>query len=110
MKINVLGTDYTIVLVTDAVDKRLAYIDGFCDDTTKEIYVDNYEAHQDEPHKKSNLDVQIKKNIRHELVHAFLFESGLAENSPWAQNEELVDWIAIQGPKLWKAWQEAGAV
>ncbi|MEH2935854.1 basic secretory protein-like protein [Acutalibacter sp. JLR.KK004] len=110
MKVNVLGTDYTIVLVTDAVDKRLAYIDGFCDDTTKEIYVDNYEAHQDEPHKKSNLDVQIKKNIRHELVHAFLFESGLAENSPWAQNEELVDWIAIQGPKLWKAWQEAGAV
>ncbi len=110
MKANVLGTDYTIVLVTDAVDKRLAYIDGFCDDTTKEIYVDNYEAHQDEPHKKSNLDVQIKKNIRHELVHAFLFESGLAENSPWAQNEELVDWIAIQGPKLWKAWQEAGAV
>lgn len=105
-----MGTDYTIVLVTDAVDKRLAYIDGFCDDTTKEIYVDNYEAHQDEPHKKSNLDVQIKKNIRHELVHAFLFESGLAENSPWAQNEELVDWIAIQGPKLWKAWQEAGAV
>lgn len=110
MKVNVLGTDYTIVLVIDAVDKRLAYIDGFCDDTTKEIYVDNYEAHQDEPHKKSNLDVQIKKNIRHELVHAFLFESGLAENSPWAQNEELVDWIAIQGPKLWKAWQEAGAV
>lgn len=110
MKANVLGTDYTIVLVTDAVDKRLAYIDGFCDDTTKEIYVDNYEAHQDEPHKKSNLDVQIKKTIRHELVHAFLFESGLAENSPWAQNEELVDWIAIQGPKLWKAWQEAGAV
>lgn len=110
MKVNVLGTDYTIVLVTDAVDKRLAYIDGFCDDTTKEIYVDNYEAHQDEPHKKSNLDVQIKKNIRHELVHAFLFESGLAENSPWAQNEELVDWIAIQGPKLWKAWQEADAV
>ena len=110
MKANVLGTDYTIVLVTDAVDKRLAYIDGFCDDTTKEIYVDNYEAHQDEPHKKSNLDVQIKKNIRHELVHAFLFESGLAENSPWAQNEELVDWIAIQGPKLRKAWQEAGAV
>ena len=48
MKVNVLGTDYTIVLVTDAVDKRLAYIDGFCDDTTKEIYVDNYEADQKE--------------------------------------------------------------
>ncbi len=29
---------------------------------------------------------------------------------PLAHNEELVDWIAIQGPKLYKAWQEAGAV
>ena len=36
-----------------------------------------------------------KKVIRHELVHAFLFESGLSVNS-WADNEEIVDWIAIQ--------------
>ena len=110
MKINVLGADYTVVLVSDAEDKRLSDIDGFCDDTAREIRVDNYEAHQDDPHSKANLDKQIKKNIRHELTHAFLFESGLAGNSPWAQNEELVDWIAIQGSKLWKAWQEANAV
>lgn len=45
-----------------------------------------------------------------EIVHAFLLESGLDENSEWARNEELVDWIAIQGPKIWKAWQEADAV
>ena len=56
------------------------------------------------------MDIQRKKNVRHELVHAFLFECGLAENSNWAQNEELVDWIAIQGPKIYKAWQDAGAV
>lgn len=24
--------------------------------------------------------------------------------------EELVDWIAIQGPKIYKAWQEVGAM
>lgn len=95
MKVNVLGTDYTIVLVSDA---------------ESEIRVDNYESHRGDPHNKANLNKQIKKNIRHELIHAFLFESGLAESSPWALNEELVDWIAIQGPKLWKAWQEAEAV
>ena len=44
------------------------------------------------------------------VPHVFLFECGLAENSPWAQNEELVDWIAIQGPKIHKAWEEAGAL
>lgn len=110
MKINILGTDYTVVLTNDAAEKRLADIDGLCDDSTKEIYVDNYENHQDDPHRKSDLSVQTKKNIRHELVHAFLSESGLAENCPWALNEEIVDWIAVQGPKLWTAWQEAGAV
>ena len=56
------------------------------------------------------MELQEQKNHRHEIVHAFLFESGLAENSEWAQNEEMVDWIAKQGPKLIKAWQEAGAL
>ena len=45
--------------------------------------------------------------IRHELVHAFAYESGLAENSPWAFNEEMTDWIAIQFPKMLKAFETA---
>lgn len=108
MKINVLGVEYTITRTHD--DPRMENIDGFCDETTKEIVVETYEGYDGKPGVKSQLDVQRKKNIRHELVHAFLFECGLAENSTWAQNEELVDWIAIQGPKLWKAWEEAGAI
>ena len=108
MKISVLGTEYTVTLAYD--DPRIENMDGFCDETTKEIVVETYEGDDGKPGVKAKLDIQLKKNIRHELVHAFLFECGLAENSPWAQNEELVDWIAIQGPKIWKAWQEAGAV
>ena len=42
--------------------------------------------------------------MRHEIVHAYLFESGLAECSSnitsLAQNEEMVDWIARQIPKM----------
>lgn len=108
MKINVLGAEYTITKAHD--DPRLEDIDGFCDETTKEIVVETYDGEDGKPGVKAKLDIQRNKNVRHELVHAFLFESGLAENSPWAQNEELVDWIAIQGPKIYKAWQEAGAV
>ena len=52
------------------------------------------------------------KVIRHEIVHAFLYESGLDVNSlsggAWAKNEEMVDWMAIQIPKILKAFQEAG--
>lgn len=108
MTINVLGTEYTIERVHD--DPRLENIDGFCDETTKAIVVETYEGEDGKPGVKAKLDVQRKKVLRHELVHAFLFECGLAENSPWAQNEELVDWIAIQGPKIYKAWQEADAL
>ena len=38
--------------------------------------------------------------IRHEIVHAMLYESGLWESTKWACNEEIVDWIAMQFPKL----------
>ena len=108
MTINVLGTQYTITQSHN--DPRLESMDGLCDETTKEIVVETYEGDDGKPGVKGQLDIQRKKNVRHEIVHAFLFECGLAENSPWAQNEELVDWIAIQGPKIWKAWQEAGAL
>jgi len=50
------------------------------------------------------------KIARHEIVHAFLYESGLDCNSlkqyNWAENEEMVDWFAIQGPKIFKIYKE----
>lgn len=50
-----------------------------------------------------------KKTIRHEIIHAFLNESGLTDcalqpRGSWARNEEMVDWFAIQGPKIVQAW------
>lgn len=110
MKINVLGAEYSIFHNHNPGDPRLENMDGFCDETAKEIVVETYEGDDGKPGVKAQLDIQRKKILRHEITHAFLFESGLAENSSWAQNEELVDWIAIQGPKFIKAWQEAGAL
>lgn len=109
MNINILGTNYTVTVTNEGEDPRLKNMDGFCDETSKEIVAEDYQTKIDEDSKKILL-LQTKKVLRHEIVHAFLFESGLAENSPWAQNEELVDWIAMQGPKFVKAWQEAGAL
>jgi hypothetical protein len=55
----------------------------------------------------------MRRVVRHEIVHAFLMESGLDESSnpadAWATNEEMVDWFARQGPKIYKAWKEADA-
>ena len=74
------------------------------------MLVDNYAGSEDDPTCKKNLAVQIRKNKRHEIIHAFLFESGLAENSSWAQNEEMVDFFAIQFSKLVEAFKAADAM
>lgn len=54
-----------------------------------------------------------KKNLRHEIIHAFLNESGLDANThaprcPWTQNEEMVDWFAIQMPKIYAVFEKLG--
>lgn len=108
--VNVLGVPYTITVTTEQDDPRLTDADGCCDDSTREILVEDFKAHRQDPNSKADLDVSFKKVLRHEIVHAFLSESGLADNSDWAKNEEAVDWIALQGPKIYKAWQEVGAL
>lgn len=110
MKVNILGTDYELTVTNEETELRLDGCDGLCDETTKEILVENYEKHTDDPRCKKNLSVQIGKVKRHEIIHAFLFESGLAENSDWAQIEEMVDFFAIQFPKLYKAFKDADAL
>lgn len=42
----------------------------------------------------------IKKVLRHEIVHAFFYCSGLSTQCDYASNEELVDWIAAQLPEM----------
>ena len=106
--VDILGTKYAVYFVREDLDDELKECYGYCDDTIKTLVVKQYK--RGELGSKKALDLQEKKNFRHEIIHAFLFESGLAENSEWAQNEEMVDWIAKQGPKLVKAWQEVDAL
>ena len=56
---------------------------------------------------KGNLE-DFKKSVkRHELIHAFLYESGL-DSCSWAYNEEIVDWLAIQWHKINAAFDQLG--
>jgi len=97
--VSVLGVSYTIREGTSVDDKALQNYDSYCDTTTKEIVVSDMTENAGSPYAKGDLECYKRKVIRHELVHAFLFESGLSNNS-WAENEEIVDWLAIQFPKL----------
>ena len=61
-----------------------------------------------------DLNSYTKKVLRHEIIHAFLYESGLWNNSgdveAWAQSEEMTDWFSIQFPKILRAFQEVKAI
>lgn len=109
MIINILGTEWDILERSEKDDPLLADCDGYCDWTTKRIVVQ-----REMEGSLGNMDAYVRKVKRHEIVHAFLDESGLAESSgrtsAWARNEVMVDWIARMGPKIFKAWQDAGAV
>lgn len=112
MKINVLGTEYTICEKTEEQDYRMKECDGYCDKTTKEIVVLKVSADNCDLHKPK---WYTDKVLRHEIVHAFLFESGMHECTNWeangsCHNEQLVDWFAVQSPKIFKVYQELGII
>ena len=94
--INVLGTDYKILIEEQEVIQKFlgsnkVELDGLCDYGTKTIYIDSEIAKE---------FYGYKTTLRHELVHAFIEESGLATQVSWARNESLVDWLALQIPKI----------
>ena len=107
--VTVLGVPYTIH-EGNAVDfPALNDCDGYCDTSTKEIVVSDMTENKGSSNAKGDLACYQRKVIRHELTHALLFESGLSVNS-WADNEEIVDWIAIQFPKLQAGFNAVNAL
>ncbi len=106
-KVNVLGTEYKIVQKKAEEDEILKAADGYIDRTTKEIVLLELTENNCEI---KNIDWYKKKVLRHEIIHAFFYESGLAESSnnvdSWALNEEMVDFFAYQFPKMLKAFEE----
>lgn len=108
-KVNVLGTVYKIFYTTDETDPKMKDNDGYCEINNKQICIDRklFETSND-PKIFARLDKQGFKVLRHEIIHAFINESGLWENCEWARNEEMTDWIAKQFPKISKVFTELG--
>lgn len=104
--VEVLGVPYAIIDGDRSKDPCLDKADGYCDHTIKTCVIDTLIKTSDSV---ADLETYRKQVIRHELVHAFLFESGLGAES-WGCNEEIVDWIAFQFPKMLRAFEEADAL
>lgn len=104
MKVNILGTEYKIQCKKVSEYPRLENNEAITNLNTKTIIVSQRERPKDYEN----------KIIRHEIIHAFLYESGLSCNSNdtimWAENEEMVDWFAIQSPKIFQAYKKLGVI
>lgn len=116
-QISILGTLYTIVRNVDPKDDKdlTEGIGGYCDSLKKKIVladvrkIEGLEDADDDEVKTVEF-----QNLRHEIIHAYLRESGLWCNSnpasEWAMNEEMVDWFTLQAPKIYKSFEEAKAI
>ena len=110
LKIDVLGTEYTILF--DVPEGEMPEgADGCMDQSIRTIKIGKFEPDRNS---LSNLSEYKKKVLRHEIIHAFFYESGLWNNSgtsdAFGQDETITDWIAIQFPKILNAFKEADCI
>lgn len=109
MKLNILGAKWNIEYRNADANPDLDGRDGYADPSANLIVIANKRKDDDVLDFK---EIQ-KRCLRHEIIHAFLFESGLGlnfEHSQYGHEETMVDWIAIQFPKILKVFKEAGCL
>lgn len=116
-KVNILGTTYTVkkVKISENEELRDNSWAGVCGSLRKEILIgDASETEYFGKLSKAEQKASENETLRHEITHAFLKESGLWDDAKgdqhWATNEEMVDWIAQQFPKMQKAFDEVGCI
>ena len=91
MKINILGTEYSVE-IDYTLEKTNA--DGMCKVYDKEISI-------------RSADSMLCDEDSTDIKTMRFNEAGLQE---YSADEQLVDWIAIQFPKIRKAFEECGCV
>lgn len=83
-KVSILGTEYTMKFFDENLKKCLSDEDtaGICDCRSKVIYVDDlFKNDKWKDENSMSKIIETKTILRHEIIHAFLYESGLGFNS-----------------------------
>ena len=106
--VDVLGIPYSINITPEADDQKLETMDGYTDPSIKRIVISDVHRRPDDPENVQNQDWFQRNIIRHELIHAFVTESG-CQDAFW-HSEDMVRWLAYMFPRLLAAFNEAGAL
>ena len=108
--VDILGTEYSIHKQSAKENSKLEDNNGICEQYSKEIILNTLDEEKQDVMCVENVEEFEKKVLRHEIIHAYLGESGLRSSSEWAENEEMVDWFAIQLPKIFKTFKELDVI
>lgn len=104
--IDIMGVKYEILISSEKEDPILEENLGYHDPSIKRIVISDMKTLAKDLDSIADLDVYRDKVLRHEIIHAMLYESGLYDQSDFAMNEELIDWIALQFHKLRNIFEE----
>lgn len=99
--LNILGTEYEIHTDDSIVSQG---VDGLCKSYEKKLFVRSKEKMLCPDDSDEIKDIRHKEVLRHEIIHAFFDEAGLND---YSNNEQLVEWIAFQFPKMLRTFVEA---
>lgn len=111
-ELNILGSKWAVRWKTEDEEPRLVKenADAFCDHTKREIIMGLYAEWN---YTVGEVEGYLRRVMRHEILHAFFYESGLGddfEHNQSGQEELIIDWMALQFPKIQEAFAAAGAL
>jgi len=105
-EINIFGQPYTVRIgKRNEMPPCLKDRSGYADRSIHEIgiwEIRNSTQHND----MQDLAAKMKETLRHEIVHAALFESGLLDNRSY-EHEEIADWLSIKAHALHEIMADA---
>ena len=102
--INILGTNYRFVVDSKSLEPDT---DGLCGYYNKQITIRRVIDIFDNTAKFEEKKLRFNEIMRHEIVHAFLDESGLDN---YSSDEVLVQWMAAQLPKMFEVMKECECI
>ena len=105
IKINILGTEWKIK-ITDPEYKKFKSLNatGLCEVHSKEILIANL---KEDDKTYDNYKRFIDEIFKHEIIHAFFYESGLKQ---YYYDETLVEALSILIPKMNKVFKELNLI
>lgn len=103
MKVSILGTEYDVQYRSPNDND----CDGECLFYEKKINITPLDSFDDNNITEKGRASRQNITARHEIIHAYFFESGFAR---YAYNEPLVDFLAMQFPKMLQTFRKMGCI